>query len=116
MPTKMVRFCSGVVLMCLAVPTVAQRAPARRARLSDLEAPSGAARAALARSQTRDTRIVAALRQVSSTQLKADDLKLVSFGTRHTLSGGRPEGKGGIVAARAWIKAEFERYAQACGG
>src|SRR6185437_669662 len=45
--------------------------------------------------------------------------KLVSFGTRNTLSVNNPDaatsGKG-IVAAREWIKSEFERYSDACGG
>ncbi|MGH9580669.1 MAG: M28 family metallopeptidase [Terriglobales bacterium] len=66
-----------------------------------------------------DPRIAAALRQVSAAQVKANILKLASFGTRHTLSDASPEAVAagrGIGAARAWIKAEFERYSRACGG
>src|SRR5262249_46752996 len=45
--------------------------------------------------------------------------KLVSFGTRHTLSVNNSNAASsaqGIVAARNWIKSEFERYSTECGG
>jgi hypothetical protein len=66
-----------------------------------------------------DSRIAAALRQVSAERIRANIEKLASFGTRSTLSAqdaaaiaaGR-----GIGAAREWIKSEFERYAKECGG
>ncbi|MFN0046393.1 MAG: M20/M25/M40 family metallo-hydrolase [Sphingorhabdus sp.] len=48
-------------------------------------------------------------------RLKADVEKLVSFGTRHTLSSAT-DPKRGIGAARAWAKAEFEKIAKACKG
>ncbi len=48
-------------------------------------------------------------------RLKADVEKLVSFGTRHTLSS-VTDPKRGIGAARNWGAAEFERIAKACGG
>ncbi|NUS99867.1 MAG: M20/M25/M40 family metallo-hydrolase, partial [Sphingomonas sp.] len=41
--------------------------------------------------------------------------KLVSFGTRHTLSS-RTDPKRGIGAALKWTEKEFERYSKACGG
>lgn len=66
-----------------------------------------------------DPQIAAAVREVSPEQVRATDQKLVSFGTRNTLSANVPElakqGKG-IVAAREWIKSQFESYSQACGG
>lgn len=46
---------------------------------------------------------------------KAIDEKLVSFGTRHTLSDPTSETRG-VGAARQWIKAELERYAQTGAG
>jgi len=52
---------------------------------------------------------------VKSDQLKADIEKLVSFGTRHTLST-PADAKRGIGAARAWAKSEFEAIGAACGG
>lgn len=51
----------------------------------------------------------------SPERLKADVEKLVSFGTRHTLSSAT-DPKRGIGAARAWAKAEFEKIAKACKG
>jgi Peptidase family M28 len=67
----------------------------------------------------KDPQIAAAVRDISPQQVRATDQKLVSFGTRNTLSANLPElakqGKG-IVAAREWIKSEFERYSKACGG
>lgn len=66
-----------------------------------------------------DPHIIEALRQVSAQRVQATIEKLVSFGTRLTLSAQDPQSiaKGhGIGAAREWIKSEFERYSQDCGG
>jgi hypothetical protein len=66
-----------------------------------------------------DARIVAALREVSGARIQATIEKLVSFGTRATISAQDPESLAagrGIGAAREWIEAEFERYAKECGG
>ena len=51
----------------------------------------------------------------SAARIEADIRKLVSFGTRHTLSETESDSRG-IGAARRWIKAEFERISAACGG
>lgn len=48
-------------------------------------------------------------------RLKALVEKLVSFGTRHTLSS-TTDPKRGIGAARNWGAGEFERLSKACGG
>src|SRR3546814_4050865 len=48
-------------------------------------------------------------------RLKALVEKLVSFGTRHTLSS-TTDPKRGIGAARNWGAAEFARLSKACGG
>ncbi|WP_439569297.1 M28 family peptidase [Sphingopyxis sp.] len=48
-------------------------------------------------------------------RLRADVEKLVSFGTRHTLSSAT-DPKRGIGAARNWGAAEFGRISKACGG
>src|SRR6202162_5019739 len=66
-----------------------------------------------------DPRIAAALTQGSAQRIQANIEKLVSFQTRLTLSTQDPESikaGHGIGAAREWIKAEFERYSQDCGG
>ena len=48
-------------------------------------------------------------------RLKANVEKLVSFGTRHTLSSAT-DPKRGIGAARSWAQSEFEKIAKACNG
>jgi hypothetical protein len=50
----------------------------------------------------------------SPARLKADVEKLVSFGTRHTLSS-PDHPKRGIGAARRWAKGGFEAISKACG-
>jgi Peptidase family M28 len=66
-----------------------------------------------------DPQIAAAIRQISAERLQQTVDKLVSFGTRSTLSAQDDNsikaGKG-VGAAREWIKAEFERYSKDCGG
>ncbi|HEV3510057.1 MAG TPA: M28 family metallopeptidase [Candidatus Sulfotelmatobacter sp.] len=66
-----------------------------------------------------DPQIAAALQQISAQRIRANIEKLVSFGTRSTLSAQDPAAIAaghGIGAAREWIKAEFERYSKDCGG
>jgi Zn-dependent M28 family amino/carboxypeptidase len=68
---------------------------------------------------TVDPQIAAALRQVSAQRIQLDVEKLVSFGTRLTLSAQDPDSiaaRHGIGAAREWIRSEFERYSKECGG
>lgn len=51
----------------------------------------------------------------SPDRLRGSVEKLVSFGTRHTLSSAT-DPKRGIGAARNWVASEFERIGAACGG
>jgi len=51
----------------------------------------------------------------SSQRIEKDITKLVSFGTRHSLSETGSDTQG-IGAARRWIKAEFESISEQCGG
>jgi Zn-dependent M28 family amino/carboxypeptidase len=66
-----------------------------------------------------DPKITAALQQISADHVRANIEKLVSFGTRSTLSAqdaqAIPSGRG-IGAAREWIRSEFEHYSKECGG
>jgi Zn-dependent M28 family amino/carboxypeptidase len=64
---------------------------------------------------SEDSRIHAIVESVSQTRLEADVTKLVSFGTRNTLSDTLSETRG-IGAARRWIKGEFDRISADCGG
>ena len=66
-----------------------------------------------------DPRIAAALLQISTQRIQANIEKLVTFGTRSTLSAqdeAAIKAGRGIGAAREWIKSEFERYSKECGG
>ncbi|MGA9510671.1 MAG: M28 family metallopeptidase [Candidatus Sulfotelmatobacter sp.] len=66
-----------------------------------------------------DSRIAAALQQVSAERIRANIEQLVSFGTRSTISAQDQSAIGaehGIGAAREWIKSEFARYSKDCGG
>jgi hypothetical protein len=53
--------------------------------------------------------------QVSPERQRATIAKLVSFGTRHTLSDTASNSRG-IGAARRWIAAEFQAISKDCGG
>jgi Zn-dependent M28 family amino/carboxypeptidase len=68
---------------------------------------------------TGDPKIAGALQQISAEHIRANIEKLVSFGTRLTLSAQDPAAIAsghGIGAAREWIRSEFERYSKECGG
>jgi acetylornithine deacetylase/succinyl-diaminopimelate desuccinylase-like protein len=86
-----------VVLCCLAFPlTVTQ---AQQVQLG-------------ARLNPQIEKIVAG---ISADQIAANMRKLVSFGTRHTMSE-QDHLTRGIGAAQRWIKGEFDQYSQASGG
>ena len=60
------------------------------------------------------TRLRTVVAPVRAAQLKESVGKLVSFGTRHTLSS-QTDPKRGIGAALEWVHGEFEHYSAACG-
>lgn len=55
------------------------------------------------------------IEDVSADRIEKDIQKLVSFGTRHTMSETESDTRG-IGAARRWIKDEFEKISEECGG
>jgi hypothetical protein len=59
--------------------------------------------------------IAGVAKEISARNIEASIRKLVSFGTRHTLSNPTSETRG-IGAARRWLQSEFERYAEDSGG
>ncbi|HEU5403642.1 MAG TPA: peptidase M28, partial [Terriglobales bacterium] len=64
-----------------------------------------------------DPQIIAAMQKVSPKVLQANDEKLVSFGTRQTLSVKLPDDSPrGIKKAAQWIQEQFENYSKACNG
>ena len=65
-----------------------------------------------------DPRIAAALASISPENVRADIAKLVSFGTRSTISSmstDLPPGQG-ILPAADWIESEFKGISAQCGG
>src|SRR6266478_6314732 len=84
-------------------------------------APSAQTKPGTARAEpaAADEHISAALKQVSAERIRANIEKLVSFGTRLTISAQDSNSVAagrGIGAAREWIKSEFERYSKDCAG
>lgn len=69
----------------------------------------------LAAKPNADPGIAKAASEVSAARLRADVEKLVSFGTRHTLSD-RTSPTRGIGAASRWAEAQFRETSRACGG
>src|SRR5207253_11065702 len=66
-----------------------------------------------------DSKIKAALMEISAARIQSDVEKLVGFQTRSTISaqdGASISAGHGIGAAREWIKSQFERYSRDCGG
>jgi hypothetical protein len=64
---------------------------------------------------TADPLIQKMVGELSAKNLETDIRKLVSFGTRHTLSDTKSK-KRGIGASRRWVEEEFKRYSKASGG
>ncbi len=62
-----------------------------------------------------DPAITAMLKEVSAKNIEVSVRKLVSFGTRNTLSS-QTDPKRGIGAARDWIYGEFQKISKNCGG
>ncbi len=103
----------AAVPLALALALSASLCPAQEGAQEPLPPPR------LASDKHVDAHIAEAISQVSADHIRQTIEKLVSFGTRSTISAQDEDsiktGKG-IGAAREWIKSEFERYSKACGG
>lgn len=62
-----------------------------------------------------DPKIYDIINAVSADRIESDIRRLANFGTRHTLSDTLSATRG-IGAARRWIRSEFEKISQDCGG
>ncbi|MFG2552215.1 M28 family metallopeptidase [Streptomyces sp. NPDC048581] len=80
---------------------------------ADNPPPTGDHPPATAQRPTRELRTL--LREIDPARIEATTRKLVSFGTRHTLSV-QDDPVRGIGAARDWLAAELRSYAAASGG
>jgi len=66
-----------------------------------------------------DPTIAAAVKSISAANIRSDVEKLVTFGTRSTISAQDPAAIAaghGIGAAREWLESQFEAYSRECGG
>jgi len=119
--TKMA-FTVSIALLMLAAPfAVAQKPKSQKsnAKTSSAAASEPAPKSSAKTKADRDPAIVQIIKDVSPQRIQEVDEKLVSFGTRSTLSVNNPGAASspqGIVAARNWIKAEFERISANCNG
>jgi hypothetical protein len=105
------------VLFLLVMPVTLQ-CVARRVSAGSLKVMKERGKSSSPASQP-DPAIAKAIAEISPEQMQQTILKLVSFGTRSTLAVNNPDASTstqGIVAARKWIKSEFERYSAQCGG
>lgn len=64
---------------------------------------------------TIDPKMYDIIDAVSADRLESDIRTLAGFGTRHTMSDTTSDTRG-IGAARRWIKSEFEKISENCGG
>jgi len=80
-----------------------------------LGAPQSPSPGTAALPQAADKQLVRMLASVDARRIEASVRKLVSFGTRHTLSSQSDERRG-IGAATRWVRAEFERHAARSSG
>jgi hypothetical protein len=106
----------SIALLMLAAPfSVAQKhKPKTRSAASEAAEKSSALP-----KRDRDPAIIQIIKDVSPQRAQQIDEKLVSFSTRSTLSVNNPgaaTATQGIVAARNWIKAEFEKISAECNG
>src|SRR5260221_8888261 len=113
--TNFALFVSIALLMLAAPLAVAQKHKPKARAASSEPAEKSSARA----KADRDAAIVQIIKDVSPQRIQQIDEKLVSFGTRSTLSVNNPgaaTSPQGIVTARNWIKSEFERISSECNG
>ncbi|HEX5285103.1 MAG TPA: M28 family metallopeptidase [Bryocella sp.] len=97
----------GAAAACLLLLTAGAPLGRSQAPTTDLLSPPAA-----------DPAITAALRTISPDAIRADIAKLVSFGTRNTLSSmdtGLPPGQG-INASSEWIESQFRAISANCRG
>ncbi|MEV4175098.1 M20/M25/M40 family metallo-hydrolase [Nonomuraea sp. NPDC049709] len=94
----------------LAVPLVAEPASATAQSTTGQDGPGRPTRP-----QRPDRELRALLREVDPARIKADVLKMVAFGTRHTLST-QTDPVRGIGAAVEWVHARFQEIAATSGG
>src|SRR6476660_4039938 len=106
----------SMALLMLAAPCAVARNQATKKPGSACSAPAKKPPTA---KKNQAPAIAQIIKDVSPQRIQQTIEKLVSFGTRHTLSVNNSDASSssqGIVAARNWIKSEFERISSECNG
>src|SRR5579859_303527 len=109
----------SIALLMPALPRAVAQKPAQTPAHKKAHASAPQPKAAAKARRDRDPVIVQVIKGVSPEDVRRIDEKLVSFGNRSTLSVNNPDAatsSKGIVAARNWIKSEFERISADCHG
>ena len=84
--------------------------------LSTLFALAGGIVSAAPAQAPADKRIQAMVARVSAADLRANDARLVGFGTRNAFSETTSTSTHGVFAARAWLRSQFAAIAKSTGG
>ncbi|KAK7452723.1 hypothetical protein VKT23_012124 [Stygiomarasmius scandens] len=101
-------FQTGLISLALFLSTIKAQPGPQHPFTYDINWPPGPGSAFSP--QQPSPELTSLLNQISPSNIENTILKLVSFGTRHTLSS-QDDPKRGIGAARDWIKSEFQKYA-----
>lgn len=108
----------GALLVAAPFLTSAQE-PAPQHRPAHSSAEPAVSDDAVLKPAAPDSEIAATLKEISADHVRATIQKLVGFHTRLTISSATAQeiaaGRG-VGAAREWIRSEFQRYSDACGG
>ena len=107
LPSSRRAFIATSAATALAVPLISGAGAARAAEATGAD--PGLSR------QRPDSELRRLLREIDSARIKADILRMVAFGTRHTLST-QTDPVRGIGAARDWLFDQFTQIAAGSGG
>ena len=109
------RACASIAAAFL-LSTIFTLSPVARAqRRGEARRPANASAASVAAAPRRDPDVTRILSEIDPRHIERTVRKLVSFGTRNTLSA-QDDPARGIGAARDWLKSEFEQIARGAGG
>jgi hypothetical protein len=109
------RACASIVAAVVLVAAFALSPVASAQRRGDARRRSNANAASTAAAPRRDPDVARILAEIDPRNIERTVRKLVSFGTRNTLSAQDNPARG-IGAARDWLKSEFDQIARNAGG
>jgi hypothetical protein len=113
------KIASNVLIALLMLGATSAVAQTHKSKTRSAAASEPAEKSSAKAKRESDPVITQIIKAVSPQHAQQTDEKLVSFGTRSTLSVNNPGAAAspqGIVAARNWIKSEFEKISAECNG